>query len=451
MELRPYQKEDVEKLLTFDAMGCFNEQRTGKTPTAISVMEARDIDKLVIITTASSVYQWKHEYETWTSKQASILCGTPKQKTAILDAWTDGAVITSYDSFKTTKRNTGLVDNILKKKPQGIIIDEAHKIKDPKSANTTAVFKCINKIPYRLALTGTPSTNKQKDIWSILHFIYPDRFNSFWKFVEEFLSVNIKYNKLGKPFKDIGGVRPEKLKEFQAILEQRSTQRKRKEVMKWLPDKDYIDVKLEPTKEQLKYLDELKEYFETENIIVQGVLDRLIRYRQICLHPGLLELKGTSPKLDWILQYLKDYPETPTLLFTKFISFIHLLCPILKANKIPYATITGDTKLKMRQKYVEDFQKGKYNFLILQIDAGKEALTLDRAEAAIFTDKFPPVSDIQQAEDRFIATSKDKADKGHTIYNLVIKGTYDEQLIKLLKHNAQQVDIINNYKKYMKE
>ena len=450
MELRQYQKEDLEKLLTHNAMGCFNEQRTGKTPTAISVMEARNVNKLVIVTTASSVYQWKQEYETWTNKQAIILHGTKQQKFKALATWTDGAVITSYDSFKTTKRSDGLVDKILKKNPQGIIADEAHKIKNHKTANAIALFKCL-KIPYRLALTGTPAPNKQQDIWSILHFIYPERFTSFWKFVDEFLTVSQRYNKQGKIYKDIGGIRQEQTNTLQHILNERTTQRKRKDVMQWLPDKDYIDIKLDPTTEQIKYLTELKDYFETEDIIVQGVLDRLIRYRQICLHPGLLGLKGTSPKMDWILQYLKDYPETPTLLFTKFTSFIHILRNVLKENKIPYASITGDTPLHLRQQYVKDFQTGKYNFLILQIDAGKEALTLDRAEAAIFTDKFPPVADIQQAEDRFIATTEAKASKGHTIYNLILKDTYDEQLIRLLKENAAQVDIINNYQKYMKE
>ena len=64
-----------------------------------------------------------------------------------------------------------------------------------------------------------------------------------------------------------------------------STNRKRRDVMTWLPEKDYEQIKLEPTKEQLKYLKELDKYFETENIIVQGVLDRLIRERQICLAP----------------------------------------------------------------------------------------------------------------------------------------------------------------------
>ena len=447
--LREYQKEDVQKLLRHKAMGCFNEQRTGKTPTAIVTMEERNINKLIIVTTASSIYQWKDEYELWSGKPATVLTGTKQNKLKTLAKYTTGALIVSYDSFKATKTQSGLVDKILAKNPEGIIFDEAHNIKNHKTANARAAFKCL-KIPYRLALTGTPAPNKQHEVWSILHLIYPERFTSFWNFIGDFCEVSIKYNKQGKPYKEIGNILPNKLKTFQKILDDRTTQRKRKEVMQWLPDKDYINIRLEPTEEQSRYLSELKKYFETDDVVVQGVLDRLIRYRQICLHPNLIDLKGSSPKLDWVLQYLKDYPEVPTLLFTKFTSFIHILTKVLTKKEIKYASITGNTSPENRKKYVDDFQKGKYNFLILNIDAGKEALTLDRAEAAIFTDKFPPVADIAQAEDRFIATTETKANKGHTIYNLMIKGTYDEQVHRLLKTNASNVDVINDYKKYMK-
>ena len=87
---------------------------------------------------------------------------------------------------------------------------------------------------------------------------------------------------------------------------------------------------------------------------------------------------------------------------------------------------------------------------MINIDAGKEALTLDSADTIIFTDKYPPYGDIAQAEDRFIATTKNKADKEHTIYELILKGTYDEALYDLVNIRATSTDVINNYKIYLK-
>ena len=220
--------------------------------------------------------------------------------------------------------------------------------------------------------------------------------------------------------------------------------------MPWLPEKEYQKILLPATKEQQKYLTELQNYFETEDVVTQGILDRLIRYRQICLHPALLNLKGKSPKLDWIKDYLTDYPERPTIVFSKFTSFIHILDEDLNKSNIKHAIIVGATSAEDRYKAVNDFQTGKNNFLILNIDAGKENLTLDRAEACIFTDKFPPVGDLEQAEARFVATTKDRADKLHIIYELIIQGTYDEQLYELIEKRAAAVDAINNFKSYMK-
>jgi hypothetical protein len=100
--------------------------------------------------------------------------------------------------------------------------------------------------------------------------------------------------------------------------------------------------------------------------------------------------------------------------------------------------------------YIKEFQEGTIHYLLINIDAGKECITLDRAEAIIFTDKYPPVGDIEQAEDRFVATTEDKAKIPKAIYELIIKGTYDEQLYELLEKRAEEVDAINNFQKYMK-
>ena len=88
---------------------------------------------------------------------------------------------------------------------------------------------------------------------------------------------------------------------------------------------------------------------------------------------------------------------------------------------------------------------------MINIDAGKEALTLDRAETTIFTDKYPPIGSIEQAEDRFVASTKDKAHKAHKIIELMMKDTFDEQLYNLLEQRKSETDVINNYKQYIEE
>jgi len=445
-KLRPYQIEDVDFLSKRTRSGCFNEQRTGKTPIALKTFEKQGLKKILIICPASAVYQWAEEYEAWLNRPCIPFIGTPAQRKQLLNTWTDGLAI-SYGLFKDTQRYTGFSQLILKQKPDGVILDEAHRIKNSTTAITKAVFKCTC-IPYRMALTGTPAHNKAHEIFNILKWLYPDTFSSRWKFLEYFFKITTKYNASGVPFKEPGDFLPGKQQELLRTLNNISTQRKRIDVMPWLPQKDYQQVKLPCTPQQKKYLKELETYFETEHILTQGILDRLIRMRQICLHPALLNLKGDSPKLNWIKDYLNDYPDRPTIIFSKFTSFIKILSQELP--NIKKGVIIGETPIKERNSLKNAFQQGDLNLLILNMDVGKEALTLDRAEVAIFTDKYPPIGDIQQAEDRFITTTKEHMDKPHLIIELMMKDTYDEQLYQLIQQRKTETDIINDYHRYLK-
>jgi SNF2 family DNA or RNA helicase len=113
--------------------------------------------------------------------------------------------------------------------------------------------------------------------------------------------------------------------------------------------------------------------------------------------------------------------------------------------------LVGSTSAKQRGKFIKDFQSGRFRVFLINIDAGKEALTLDAAETTIFTDKFPPIGSIEQAEDRFIASTEEKAHKAHKIIELMIADTFDEQIYHLLEKRKSKTDIINNYKKYIEE
>lgn len=447
MELRNYQAIDAMFLSQTASSGCFNEQRTGKTPTALAVIKLRKVKKVLILCPSSAIYVWTDAYATWLKEPCIALVGTPQKRKELLKQWTHGLVV-SYDTFKKTKSNKGMIEDILKQKPEMVITDEAHRFKTPKSAVAQAVFKTINT-PYRLALTGTPAPGKAHEIYSILHWLFPKHFPSFWKFIDEYFNKETKYGKGSRAYVEIQGFKKGKQTQLQNFLLHYCTQRKRIEVMPWLSPKDYVDIKLPCTPAQTKYLEHLHNFFEIEHVVTHGVLDRLIRYRQICLDPKLLDLKGSSPKTDWVLSYLTDYPEKSVIIFSKFTAYINNLEKILQEKEIPVRTIVGATPLQQRKENVALFQAGKIPVLLLNIDAGKEALTLDKADAAIFTDKYPPIGAIEQAEDRIVATTEGRSHKETTIYNLIMKDTYDENVYELLKQRKSETDLINDFKQYI--
>jgi SNF2 family DNA or RNA helicase len=187
-------------------------------------------------------------------------------------------------------------------------------------------------------------------------------------------------------------------------------------------------------------------YFETDTVICKQPIDRLIRYRQVCQNPRLLNLKGTSAKTNWVNAFYKDYEDQPTIFFSTFTSYLNILaaeCPK------PYALITGETTNKERKEIEKKFQNGEINYIFANIKAAKESLTLDRAEHIVFLDKYPPIGDILQASERFTATQENRKHIPKTIWELMIKDTFDEQIYYALEEYKTATDVLNNFIEYL--
>lgn len=456
MPLRPYQKADALRLAKLKRSACLNEQRTGKTPTALGIIHYQQLKKVLIVCPSVALYKWKNEFEKWLKRPCIALDGTPAQRAKKLEQWTDGLVIT-FDTLKIINREdketkkiykTGELINILKHKIDGIIVDEFHRAKNRKTLVAKSLFKLIDKIPNRIALTGTPAYSSNTDIWTMLHFLYPDLFPRYWDFIEEYFTTTTFWTPNGKAL-NIGAIKPDKEKKLQNFLSKIASQRKQHDpdVMPWLPPKPIpIQIKLPPTPTQAKHLAMLNEYFETDTVICKKPIDRLVRYRQICQDPRLLNLKGGSAKTNWVNQLYKDYPDCPTIFFSTFTSYLELL-----ASECPFknALITGNTSTKERKVIEDKFQNGEINILFININAGKESLELDRAEAMVFLDEYPPAGAIAQASERFTATCEEHKDIPKRIYNVMIEGTYDEDLYTAVRENLSVTDVLNNFNKYL--
>lgn len=449
--LRPYQISNIEKLLSRKSSANFSEPRTGKTPTALRLFQAKGIKTFLIVAPASSLYQWKAEVHNWTPNKAEVITGLtkPLQRKELFSQFgkSFNVLIVSYDTLKLVQRQgkmSGMLPEIIKLNFEGVIVDEAHRIRNRKSLQAKAIF-ALSKIPHKHVLTGTPAHGKLYDVFPILHFLYPDVFTGYWRFVNYYFNTfKINYQKANVV--EIGKLKNQyELIEF---IERISVQNKRKEVMKWLPDKEIITIKLPPLKEQLAYINQMVRTFEVGDIIAENVLTQLIRVRQLCNDPRVLglPLKEEPPKITWLRQYLEDNPDKPTIVFSNLTSFLRICAEKLNITQL----IVGDVSSLRREELRNDFQSGKINILFINTQAGKEALTLDRAEVAIFLDTYPPYGDIEQAENRFTTTKQENAEKDHIIIRLMIENTYDETLYKLVDKRASEAEIINNFKKFLK-
>lgn len=439
--LREYQQQDIHFLKQLPHLAIFNQQRTGKTPTLCLLLKEQGLSQNVIVAPASTLYKWQEEYTTWNGGPACVVAGTKPKRLRLYQSY-QGTLIMGYETLRND------LDDLLKYRTQldGMVLDEAHRVRNVKSLQAKACFKLGKQAKHRIAMSGTPAYGKAENLYGILHFLYPELFTSYWQFIGYYFRVEEKTLFVGgrpRKLQEIGAIRPDREVELSQFLELISVQRKRAEVMTWLPQKDYEKVRLGLDKSQQKAYDEIVNYWETADgtVVTQNHLDRLLRLRQICVDPALVGVAGQSPKTNWIKQFVKDYPDTPLLIVSKFATYLTHLATELSGVGVIY----GGTDKQQRYRLVNDFQAGRLNILLLQIDACKEGLTLDRAEVMVFVDRYPPIGDIEQVEDRFVTTKQGAYDKPHTVYQLEMEGTIEEYLSEMLAKRKTETEIINNY------
>lgn len=63
-----------------------------------------------------------------------------------------------------------------------LILDEVHLIKNRDAVRTKEIKRV--KSVYKTGLSGTPADDKPQDLWSVLNWLYPRQFTSFWRFFE---------------------------------------------------------------------------------------------------------------------------------------------------------------------------------------------------------------------------------------------------------------------------
>ncbi|KZT05235.1 uncharacterized protein LAESUDRAFT_235454 [Laetiporus sulphureus 93-53] len=122
----------------------------------------------LIIAPSSVVGNWEREFETWGYFEVGIYTGPPKERTDVLRDFKLGRLDVLITSFETARKDIELLDDL----PWSIIIvDEVHRVKNPRSALATAFnqFACTT----RFGLTGTAIQNSFSEFWTILDWVNP--------------------------------------------------------------------------------------------------------------------------------------------------------------------------------------------------------------------------------------------------------------------------------------
>jgi len=219
--LREYQKIGYNWFTTLDFLGfggiLGDEMGLGKTLQAITFILSNKNSKSLIVAPTSLIYNWGDEFRKFApSVKLAIINGTKDEREEVIKNIDEfDVVITTYNLLKRD------IESYKKLEFDYVIIDEAQYIKNSNSQNALTVKEI--KAKSRFALSGTPIENSLMELWSIFDFIMPN-----YLFDEKRFSVRY-YKKLKES--------PEVIEELNKLIKPFILRRRKKDVIKELPDK----------------------------------------------------------------------------------------------------------------------------------------------------------------------------------------------------------------------
>lgn len=389
--------------------------------------------KILIVAPTSLIYNWQKEFDKFGCElKYKVFAENKAQRLNELDNIEDiNVLITSY----------GLIRNDLEKYKQinfdMIAIDEAQNIKN----QATGISKAVKslKANVKFALTGTPIENSLMELWSIFDFIMPG-----------YLANKEKFNELYN-IKDLEET--EVLNRLNTQISYFILRRKKKDVIKDLPDKlennIYIDLDKEQKKvyvaEVQKTKQQLDEMIKTEGFSKARfkILQLLTKLRQICIDPSIVfdNYKGESAKISELLKIVSEAKANghKMLIFTTYKKALDLVIPKLNNIGITSYYIDGSVPSKKRMELVDSFNKDDTDVFIITLKAGGTGLNLTSATVVIHLDLWWNPQVENQATDRAHRIGQKNTVE---VIRLITKGTIEERILELQNKKRKLAELL---------
>jgi SWI/SNF-related matrix-associated actin-dependent regulator of chromatin subfamily A-like protein 1 len=428
-KLRTYQAQDASLIRKYPVLAIFNEQRTGKTPTVLHAL--KDLTNGLIVCPSSLKLNWLREFEEWSDTKAVVVSGSKKKRMRIYSTLAEETMIISYETLRAD------INDILRmfKRFNYLVVDEAHRLRNHKTKQSMAVFKVRNLCERVYPMTGTPAVNHAANVYGIMKLLYPTKYASYWAFVERYFKVVD-----GMFGKEIYGIREERAQEFNNLLYMHSLQRKRRDVMSWLPKITQRIVELEPTTKQTTLFKQIIRKNELNGEVIDNPLTKLLRLRQVAVDPVYVGLDEQSPKFAFIMDYLEDNDDT-VVVFSTMTGALKRLHKAIPGSML----LTGEQSTEQKEFAVRELQAGRCKVLLSNIKAGGTGFTMDKADTIIFLDKSYTPDENDQASDRIVPTIVGADYGAKQIITLLVNGSVEPRIEEMLKEKINIIQYVNDY------
>lgn len=431
--LRGYQQQGLSYLNFLREYGfggiLADEMGLGKTIQTLSfiqhMVERGDIGPNLIVVPTSVLPNWDREASKFVPELTRLIIYGTRRENMFKQIKDSDLVITTYALLRRD------LEELQNYEFNSIILDEAQNIKNPNTITARSVRK-INA-QQRLCLSGTPIENNLFELWSLFEFLMPGFLGSQHAFQRGIV----------KPIKDGDS---ETIDQLRTRVRPFILRRTKAEVAKDLPPKienvQYCALAEEQAELYGALATKLKEQVMAD-VDQKGmaksqmsILDALLKLRQICCHPRLLNLNMPgfstnlpSGKFDAFKDMITDIVAEghKVLVFSQFVSMLHIIRSWLQIADIPYAYLDGTSKDRFEQ--VDRFNESPdIPIFLISLKAGGTGLNLTSADYVIHYDPWwnPAVED--QATDRAHRIGQ----KSQVFsYKMICQDTVEEKILKL--------------------
>ncbi|KAF7706330.1 hypothetical protein HF521_019584 [Silurus meridionalis] len=414
----------------------------------------------------STIINWEREFEMWAPDFYVVTYTGDKDSRAIIRenefSFDDTAVKGGKKTFKLrreapikfhvllTSYELVTIDQTALKSIDWacLVVDEAHRLKN----NQSKFFRRLNdyKIDHKLLLTGTPLQNNLEELFHLLNFLTPNRFNNLEGFLEEFADIS----------------KEDQIKKLHDLLGPHMLRRLKADVFKNMPAKTELIVRVELSPMQKKYYKFiLTRNFEALNSKGGGnqvsLLNIMMDLKKCCNHPYLfpvasmeapkapsgsyegVSLTKSSGKLMLLQKMLRKLKEQGhrVLVFSQMTKMLDLLEDFLDYEGYKYERIDGAITGALRQEAIDRFNApGALQFcFLLSTRAGGLGINLATADTVIIFDSdWNPHNDIQAFSRAHRIGQANKV----MIYRFVTRASVEERITQVAKRKMMLTHLV---------
>uniref|UniRef100_A0AAY5KBT1 DNA helicase n=1 Tax=Esox lucius TaxID=8010 RepID=A0AAY5KBT1_ESOLU len=409
----------------------------------------------------STIINWEREFEMWAPDFYVVTYTGDKESRAIIRenelTFDDSAgrggkkreapikfhvLLTSYELVTIDQTSLKSIDWAC------LVVDEAHRLKN----NQSKFFRRLNdyKIDHKLLLTGTPLQNNLEELFHLLNFLTPNRFNNLEGFLEEFADIS----------------KEDQIKKLHDLLGPHMLRRLKADVFKNMPAKTELIVRVELSPMQKKYYKLiLTRNFEALNSKGGGnqvsLLNIMMDLKKCCNHPylfpvasmvtpmiidgayegtDLTKASGKLTLLQKMMRKLKDQGHR-VLVFSQMTKMLDLLEDFLDFEGYKYERIDGGITGGLRQEAIDRFNApGAPQFcFLLSTRAGGLGINLATADTVIIFDSdWNPHNDIQAFSRAHRIGQANKV----MIYRFVTRASVEERITQVAKRKMMLTHLV---------